>query len=139
MGKEKVSQDIYEKFIKGLSLRKIKIVYSEAKVDESFSPPAKVEIEEKKGYKLSEEGEFIVTHAYKLKGIKKDKKKVGFQISVTYKLTYKSKTHITDEIFDLFSKTSLPLQTWPYFRQFVHEMSGRMGLPALTLDLLKFE
>lgn len=139
MGKEKVGPDVYNKFIDGLNLMEIKIAYSEAKVKEDFSPPAEVEIEENKKFKKLKDGKFVVIHEYKMKGIEKGKKESGFFINVIYKLTYQSKIPITKKIFDVFSEISLPLHTWPYFRQFVHEMTARMGLPPLTLDLLKLE
>lgn len=139
MGKEKVSPDVYNKFIDGLELLEIKITYSEARAEEDFFPPAEVEIEENKNYEKLEEGKFIVIHEYKLKGKKKDEKRADFYIYVIYKLMYQSKTPITKKIFGVFSEISLPLHTWPYFRQFVHEMTSRMGLPPLTLNLLKFE
>ena len=139
MGEVKVSSEVYNEFTNGLNLLEIKLVYSEVKVEEDFSPPAEVKVEEEKKYKNVEEGKFIVRHEYKLKGKEKGKAKAGFYINVIYKLTYQSKTPLTKKIFNVFSEISLPLHTWPYFRQFVHEMSGRMGLPPLTLDLLKFE
>ncbi|MCK4526867.1 protein-export chaperone SecB [candidate division WOR-3 bacterium] len=139
MVKEKVSSNVYNKFISGLNLMEIKIAYSEAKVEENFSPPAEVEIEENKKYEKLKDGKFVVTHEYLIKGIEEGEKEAGFYINVIYKLTYQSKTPLTKKIFNIFSEISLPLHTWPYFRQFVQEMSGRMGLPALTLDLLKSE
>lgn len=139
MGKEKVSPDVYNKFIDGLNLLEIKLIYSEAKIEEDFFPPAEVETEEKKSYKTLKEGKFVVTHEYKLKGRENGKKEAGFYINVIYKVIYQSKTSITKKIFGVFSEISLPLHTWPYFRQFVQEMTSKMGLPPLTLGLLKFE
>jgi preprotein translocase subunit SecB len=139
MGKEKVGPDVYNKFIDGLDLMEIKISYSEAKVKEDFSPPAEVEIEENKKFKKLKDSKFVVTHEYKMKGIEKGKKEAGFYINVIYKLMYQSKTPLTKKIFNVFSEISLPLHTWPYFRQFVHEMTARMGLPPLIVGLLKFE
>lgn len=139
MAKKKVSPKSYNKFIDGLDLLEIKLAYSESQAEEDFSLPAEVETEDSKDYKQLEEGKFIVTHEYKLKTIEKGKKKAGLKINAIYKLIYQSEIPITDEIFEVFSEISLPLHTWPYFRQFVHEMTSRMGLPPLTLDLLKFE
>jgi len=139
MGKAEVNSEVYNEFINGLNLLEIKLVYSEVKAEEDFSPPAEVKVGEEKKYKNVEEGKFIVTHEYKLKGKEKGKAKAGFFINVIYKLTYQSEIPITKKIFDVFSEISLPLHTWPYFRQFVHEMTARMGLPPLIVGLLKFE
>lgn len=138
MKKEKLSTNIYNEFIGGLNIIGIKIIYSEAEVKEGFSPPAKILIKEKKSYKKLEDNKFIVKHEYKLSGNRKGEEE-GFIINVIYNITYRYKTPITKKIFSVFSEISLPLHTWPYFRQFVHEMTARMGLPPLTLDLLKLE
>jgi len=138
MKKEKLSTNIYNEFIDGLNIIGIKLIYSEAEVKEGFSPPAQIFTEEKKSYKKLEDNKFIVKHEYKLSGNKKGEEE-GFFINVIYDVTYKSKIPITRKVFDIFSEISLPLHTWPYFRQFVHEMTARMGLPPLILDLLKLE
>jgi hypothetical protein len=46
---------------------------------------------------------------------------------------------MTDEMFGVFSKTSLPLNTWPYFREFANSIMTRMGLPGVVLPVLKAE
>jgi len=137
MGKEKVSPQKYKKFIDGLSLLDIHIVSVDAKVAEKFSPPAKIDIKKKKKYEALEKGKFRVTYEYKLQGIKEGEKKAGLEMKVVYHIIYKSEIPITDEIFEIFSQISLPMHTWPYFRQFVHETTTQMGLPPLILDLLK--
>ena len=137
--KNKISPKKYNEFIEGLTLQDITLVYSESKAEEGFSLPADITTEFSEDYKKLEKGGFIVIYEYKLKAIVKDKKKPGFHIHATYNLAYQSKVPINKEIFEIFSKISLPLHTWPYFRQFVQEMTLRMGLPPLILDILKFK
>lgn len=139
MKEKKVSPESYNEFIKGLDLLEIKLVYSEAKVEEDFSLPAEVKTEDSKDYKITKRDKFIVTQEYKLKAIEEGKKEAGFYINAIYNVIYQFKTPITKEIFDVFSDISLPLHTWPYFRQFVHETTIRMGLLPLTPGLLKIE
>lgn len=138
MGNKKVSPDLYAKFIEGINLLEFKMVYSEANVKEDFYPPAEVKLKEDSNYKSLENGKFVVSHKYNLIGKKKSEIEQGFQINVIYNLVYKSKTPITKKIFEIFSQVSLRIQTWPYFRQYVQEMTARMGLPPFVLDVLKF-
>ncbi len=138
MKKEKLSTNLYNEFISGLNLIGIKLIYSKAEIKEDFSPPAQIYIDQKKSYKKLDDNRFIVKHEYKLTGKKKDSEE-GISIDVIYYITYKSKIPMTKKIFSVFSEISLPMHTWPYFRQFVHEMTVRMGLPPLILDLLKLE
>jgi hypothetical protein len=59
---------------------------------------------------------------------------------VTFAARYTSVMSMTDEIFNVFQHTSLPLNTWPYLREFVASMLGRMNwlpfaIPALKLGV----
>lgn len=80
----------------------------------------------------------------------------GAVVEVTYSLTAKSgrrklavikakyyaiftmSEKIPAEFFTLYNEYSLPLQTYPYFREYVNGAFSRMGLPSLTLPLRKF-
>ncbi len=50
---------------------------------------------------------------------------------------YSSEKKITDDIFGLFKEVNLPVNTWPYFREYVHSCMGRLNLPPLVLPALK--
>jgi len=139
MKKEKIDPKVYNEFILGLSLTSIKLLCSESKVEKNFNLPAKIKTTESKNFKNLEGGFFTVTHKYELQGTEEGKKKAGFHIKTIYELNYQSKHKMTKKIFEVFSEISLPLHTWPYFRQFVQEMTLRMALPPLTLNLLKYE
>ena len=129
--------DVYNEFIKGLSLKKLFILESEAKREEDFKLPANITIEKEHIYK-NEKGKVKVYIQYTLKAMVEGKKEPGVSISIKYLLEYKSDVEMTDEFFDKFAKTSLLIETWPYFRQYVHETILNMGLPPLVLDILPF-
>ena len=59
------------------------------------------------------------------------------RISVTFAVSYFSKIPLNDRLFNQFKAINLPLNTWPYFREFVHNVSARMGLPLLIAPALK--
>ncbi len=139
MKKEKINSIKYKNFIDGLKLLNIRILSSGTSVDEKFLPPANLELNQRKKYIKTEGNIFKVIHEYTLKGIKNGEANPGFKIKVKYQIIYKSDIPITDDIFKIFSQTNLLLHTWPYFRQFVHEMTNRMGLPPLVLDVLKIK
>ncbi len=136
MSAKKISKKGYENFINGLTLKEIKIVSCSAEVKENFSTPANLKLTEHTKY-VKKSGRFIAYIEYKLEGIKKGEKKKGFEVKVEYKVSYDTEIPITNEIFKIFSQTSLRLHTWPYFREIVNEMTIRMGLPPLVLDVLK--
>lgn len=59
------------------------------------------------------------------------------KLSVVFCVSYSSQIPMTDEVFDTFKEHSLPLTTWPYFREFVHNMFGRVGWIGLVPPLFK--
>jgi preprotein translocase subunit SecB len=44
---------------------------------------------------------------------------------------------MTKDYFGVFVQVNLPVNTWPYFREFVHSTVSRMGLPPVVLPLVK--
>jgi len=55
------------------------------------------------------------------------KKKVA-NLSVTFWVIYSTRIFMTEELFNIFEHRNLQLNTWPYFREFTHNMFERMGL-----------
>lgn len=43
---------------------------------------------------------------------------------------YTSDEPMTNEIFDVFGELNLPLNVYPYVREFVHSATTRMGFPG---------
>jgi preprotein translocase subunit SecB len=131
--KEKVT---YNNFIKGIELKDIYISNLTASREKEFDTPADIRIENKKDFKKLEKGNVEMQVEYTLTAIKKGKKKPGFKISVVYTLLFQSKIDITEAYFKKFSRR-LTVETWPYFRNLVNELTMKMGLPPLVLRILK--
>lgn len=137
MKTNKLSPAEYRKFIKGLELKELKVVFTKASVKETFKPPAQIHIKADSEYKKLKNKKIKVLQKYKLECLKKGKDKPGFLVEIHYNILYSTEILITDEIFKIFSQTSVRLHTWPYFRQFVHQMTMLMNLPPLVLDTIK--
>jgi len=137
--KIKVSPEEYKKFIDNLKLLRIELIQTDFKRDEIFEFPAKVTIKDDSKFKLLDEkqGLYTVLNHHQLTAISKNKEKPGLKIDVTFKFTYQNSVPLTDEIFKIFSKQSLVLHSWPYFRQFVQDLAARAGLPPLVLDVIR--
>lgn len=68
----------------------------------------------------------------------KSKRRNLFKLSAQYFVLFNSTQQIPAGFFDIFIKHSLPLQTFPYFRELVNSVISRMGLPPLILPLRKY-
>ncbi len=137
MKKELISKSEYNNFIKNLSLKELKLIYASASVQNNFSPPAKLRINDVSEYKEIDNKQISVLIKYHLEAIKQNTEKPGLIIDVHYGLLYTAEIPMTEEIFKIFKQSSLRMQTWPYFRQFVHQITLDMHLPPLVLDTIK--
>lgn len=59
------------------------------------------------------------------------------QIVVKVAASYKSQVVPEQDFFKVFASRNLPLNLWPYLRLYVDFLVAQMGLPRLTLPLLK--
>src|SRR3712207_6224097 len=59
------------------------------------------------------------------------------EIEVTFGLRFRSKQPMTEVFFEVFEEVNLPVNTWPYLREFVSSTLGRMGWQPITLPALK--
>lgn len=78
-----------------------------------------------------------VNHAYKMRGKIKGDRHVVLKIDATFILTFKTNTEVSDDFFDIYSSTSLPLNTWPFFRELVGNLTNRMDLDPITLPFFR--
>ncbi len=125
----------FNEFIQNLHLKDLRVLELSSKRKEDFLLPAKVNITRKAKFENIGKSEIKMYITYSLSATQKGKKEPGLTITVVYLVTYKTKMEITDEYFSEFSESSLVIETWPYFRNLVHETTMQMGLPSLVLDV----
>lgn len=58
-------------------------------------------------------------------------------IDVSFSVDFASETPMDDGIFSLFRGANLPVNAWPFLREFVATTVGRMGWLPVTLPALK--
>ena len=57
-------------------------------------------------------------------------------IKVEYEVLMKIKENLPTEFWNIYKSVTLPIQIWPYFREFVQNTTSRMNIPPLTLPIL---
>jgi preprotein translocase subunit SecB len=129
----------YTKFIKNLHLKHFYTLELSSKREEDFHLPAKVNIQRVAEFKNTDKDTIKVYNTYTLSAVQEGKKEPGLLLSVTYCLIFDSKIEMTEEFFERFSASILVIETWPYFRNLVHETTMQMGLPPLVLDVVPKE
>lgn len=120
----------YNDFVTQLGIINLHIVSAQINMlDYSYFPSsAEVKWRTRVSYEKAEE-QFNVFHRYNVTILDKETKEAKAKISVTFRVVYSSKIPINDDLFEIFKGRNLPLNTWPYFREFVHNAILRMGWP----------
>jgi len=134
---KKMSSEKYSELLKCVDLHDIYLRSSKVDVNKvAFRD--KAELQYKEDAKLIELQDTFarIEVNYLLKA--KSKRRNVFEISVRFCVDFETKRDIPTEFFDIYNETSLPLQTFPYFREFVQSTVARMGLPPLIIPLRKF-
>lgn len=132
----KISPEDYRKILKGLELKDILLCSLKADLKhELLSEGMKISIKDNAEFETNDD-EFIIRNKYTLSAKNKNNK-IALKIECTFIVVFDSREEITDDFFEVYKDTSLPLNVWPFFREFVNSTTARMNIPPLTLPLLK--
>ncbi len=134
----------YNEFIHSLELVDIYAAELTFKRLESFPEnnqiPVKVTIKSTKNeYKKIKTDLYEITHRvlFKLEYVEESQEKLFFELKVTFKLFYRSKHELNDEIFKIFVKRNIPVNVFPFLREIVCNSMYRAGLPPILIPLKK--
>jgi len=99
-------------------------------------PNSEVTLDDVRTWKDSEDG-FQAFHKYIVE-FKNDRNRKLARIEVEFGLDYHSDEPMTEDIFALFAVNNLPLNSWPYLREYLANTVSRMNWLPFTLPALKF-
>lgn len=135
--KEDEAKEEHYKFIRQLEIEDV--LLHDAKidtfVDTRISENYNVDIKAKGRYENTDSG-FSAFQRYIALIRDEQIKEKSARISVTFKVSYKSRIPMNDKLFESFI-LNLHINTWPYFREFSHNMSIRMNIPPLIPPTFK--
>lgn len=127
----------YGAFIQQIEL--LNIWLSSATVENNLGPippePGRVSIAEDFAWEAIDSG-FISYHTYSVR-MRDDQDIPAADVKVTFGLEFSSVEPMTDDLFATFARVNLPINSWPYLREFFASVVGRMGWIPLTLPSLK--
>jgi len=136
MKKEDKFKKEYRDFIRGLNINELKMITLKATVEKKFEPPARILVKDSANYEIINDNTFEVIQVYNIDAKKDNEDKAGLQVEITYLIKYSIKIPMKKEYFDAFKDSSLRLHTWPYVRQFIHQITLNMNLPPIILGTL---
>jgi len=138
-GKTKISAEEYQKILSGLDLVSISLKESKCYLNTELklTNEMNISIHSDETFDVKTYDDIHIIQKYSLIGKLKNSKSKLLQIDLTLLIVLKSKEKFTQEFFNVYKEISLKLNTWPYFREFVNNITARMNIPPLTLPLFK--
>jgi len=137
--KQKMSPEEYKKVLAGLELMSISLKESKTSLNTEIKQPGKlnIQIKDEAHYELKENGLVFIFQKFKVYARIPDSNTNFFFIEVTFLIQVHSKENFSDDFFKIYKSVNLLLNTWPYFREFVNQITFRMNIPPLTLPFFK--
>ena len=136
----KISPKEYREFIKGVELVGIIVKASQARrLADSIDISRRLDLYTtgRAEFRMGDSGTCIVHHHYGLSMTYTGEKDRLLEVECTFEVGLHVASPMTKDYFDIFARVNLPVNTWPYFREFVHSTISRMGLPPVVLPLVK--
>ncbi len=88
-------------------------------------------------YSFRTENDFyLATAKWELKTNFEKEEDSFLEIKAVYNVILSKSSEVPKEFWSIYKKATLPLLVYPYFREFVQNISSRMNIPPLTLPLL---
>lgn len=136
----KISPEDYKKTLEGLELNSIILKEAKCYLNHEIKSPKElnISINSKEDFKIKEaDEEVLIFQKYTLDARQKNSKSRFIQIEVTFLVRLTSKEKFSEDFFNIYKEINLKLNTWPYFREFINNITMRMNVPPLTLPLFK--
>lgn len=117
----------YNGFIRGLGIKDIRLTSATIENIECSYMPSEAVIKWRiaSSYE-NKEKRIEIIHRYNVRVLEKNID-LKAKIKVVFCVTYESETPMNDDYFERFKARNLPLNTWPYFREYIHNSLSRMG------------
>ena len=132
-----VTVAVYNEFIDGVELVSIRLAAGEIRAASTPERRRLVPRIEQQSRFTNEEDHVVVTHELTFAGAYDDEAAPAVLIRAELEVRYSSSQRMTNAIFREFRSRNLPLNTWPYFREFVHAALARTGWPVYVLPVYK--
>jgi len=135
---QRISPKEYKKIVDSIHLAEISLIELSATVSRT-----KLMQLEKPRFRLYDN--FEIDHSedfYRLKGNfqvdvpKKGRGENPLKIVATYSVRFDGPDKIPEDFWILYKEMLLPFQIWPYFRELVQSLTGRMNIPPITLPII---
>lgn len=130
--------ETYNEFVQQIEIVDVRLISAKIEnISYSSSPTTRKNTIRMSGNYTNREGFVDVYHRYYLTVKDAETSEKVAKLFVIFGVTYSTKIPMTDEIFDVFNAYNIPLNTWPYFREFAQSSFAKMGWLGLVTPTFK--
>lgn len=135
---KKYTPEIYGNELKGISLKNVFFIETSSKIfpDVGGKTEETIKLNINSRVKMSFDAEkkiIIGLDIYSIDGLVRGKKII--QIKMQLMAVLETESVIGKDFLDKFKRNTLKLITYPYVREFVNDITAKMGLPPLVLPI----
>jgi len=131
----------YADFVAGIDLQKIYVKGINAKFNELVSvdksQPMNVRLDQKAQFRVIKEDLYEIIQNWQLSAAVGDKRRPLLRLAFDFAVIIRSKEKLEQDIFEIYATNNLTLNTWPYVRELINNITARMDLPPMTLPFFK--
>lgn len=136
--KKQIAPELYRNILNGLELKNLFMTSCNSSIDRNnIGTDVKIKIDDEASFTKSEKNEIEITQKYSIEAKNQTSKKKFLNIRCEYSFIYTSKEDFTVEFFEIFKRANLPINSWPFFRELVYNITSRMYIPPIALPLVK--
>lgn len=134
---QRVTPEVYNAFIAGLDLVSVRLAGAEIRAPSTPGRRRLLPTIEQSARFTHEDEHVVIVHVLTFAGSYEDEDEPAVFIRAEFEVRYSTPERMTRQIFTEFGRRNLPLNTWPYFREFVHAVLARTGWPVFVLPVYK--
>jgi preprotein translocase subunit SecB len=142
----KISESDYEQFLKSVKPVGLGLVNSSSQLDRGAY--GRLMSQKKQPFRListeyrlleAESGYFDASGKFSIMVTEEKKSTPALVIECTFETHFHCKSQVVRELAERFTASELRLVLWPYFRELVFDMCGKMSIPSITIPLTAAE
>lgn len=134
---QRVTPEVYNAFIAGLDLVSVRLAGAEIRAASTPERRQLLPTVEQSARFTHEHEHVVIVHVLTFSGSYENEDEPAVFIRAEFEVRYSTQERMTTKIFTEFRRRNLPLNTWPYFREFVHAVLARTGWPVFVLPVYK--
>ncbi len=136
--KFKLSPQEYNSILKGIRLDEIRLIEGKFEVNhDRLKGSHSGKVAEKSNFIIDKDNRINIFISYTLNWLEEKENKKIISIYTKFCLILKSEKEFTKEFFSIYKRLNLNGVTWPFFREYIFDITSRMYIKPIVLPLVR--